>query len=534
MDRLLHSLLILSFAFSLSLESSSAQEPSAKPKKRQAPGSIQPTTFPGLLNGLKIQTESSRSDRLNSEILDSSTDSAELDEFRTRLEALEKVYEADQKAKPSEAKSTKTSTDSGHSVHEAGSPEIEKPKTDSLAPTKTDTKKNVVPPTIPSDKWDVKLGGHIQLDYVNWADSDPAIIGAQNFFNYRRLRLVADGVGYDQFDFRLQMTLEPGDGLNASPQATPDVKDAYVSMNEIPGIGRIRIGNFFVPFSLEQVTNDTNNIFHERSIPTQNIFAADREVGMAVYNHNADQTLSWASGLFFDSLSDTVKTRFDNNQGYRMSGRLNWVPLYHESTEQELNGRYVLHTGIGILHTNSHNDQIRFRARPQIQRGPILIDSGNLSASSNTTGGLELAVVWGAVTFQNEAFLSQVNQLTGQALHAGGAYSHLSWFLTGENRNYERFGQHGAQFGRNKPYRNLSLRSGCRGWGALEAKVRWSYLDLSDANAGQYNDLSSGFNWYWSDRTRLMFDWIHPYTSGETVFGTTSSDLMALRFDVNW
>jgi phosphate-selective porin len=99
---------------------------------------------------------------------------------------------------------------------------------------------------------------------------------------------------------------------------------------------------------------------------------------------------------------------------------------------------------------------------------------------------------------------------------------------------YERFGQHGAQFGRNKPFTNFfATRGGC-GWGAWEAKARWSHLNLTDIDRGQYNDLTVGFNWYWSDRTRIMFDWIHPITSRDTVFGETSSDLLAMRFDVNW
>ncbi len=380
------------------------------------------------------------------------------------------------------------------------------------------------------NKWTVRMGGHIQTDYITWANSDPSIVGAQNYFSFRRLRLMAEGVGYGQFDFRLQMTFEPGIGLNESQFATPDVKDAYMSMNDIPGIGRLRIGNFFVPFSLEQVTNDTNNIFNERSIPTQGIFSADREIGLALYNCTADKNVSWATGIFFDDINDTVKTRLDANQGYRLSGRLVWLPYYDEASK----GRYLIHTGLGILHTKSHIDTVRFRARPQIQRGPVLIDSGNMAADTNTTGGAELAVVWGPVTMQSEAFLSQVNFLSGQTAHVGGAYSHLSYFLTGENRAYERFGQHGAQFARNKPFVNFFATEKGRGWGALEAKVRWSYLDLNNVSAGQYNDLSAGFNWYWSDRTRVMFDWIHPLTTAETVFGSTESDLLAMRFDVNW
>lgn len=377
--------------------------------------------------------------------------------------------------------------------------------------------------------WDVKLGGHIQMDYINWADTAPSIVdpAANNYFSYRRLRLVADGKGYDQYDFRLQMTLEPGDGP-VNSNASPDVKDAYVSINEVPWFGRIRLGNFFVPFSLEQVTNDTNNIFLERSIPSQGIFAVDREVGVAMYNCNEHQDVTWTTGLFFDNLSDTTKTRFADRQGYRISGRGTYLPYY----EQE--GRYLLHSGIGAMYTNDQDNLVRFFARPQIQKGPILIDTNNIAAGHYRTGNAEMAFVWGRQTIQSEAFLCQVDRLTGQNVNVGGAYAHYSFFLTGENRQFERFGQHGAQFGRNKPLQNFSPKRCGGGWGAWEFKTRWSYLDLTDARAGQYNDLTVGFNWYWNDRTRIMFDWIQPYTDGGTRFGATNSDIIGMRFDVNW
>ena len=70
--------------------------------------------------------------------------------------------------------------------------------------------------------------------------------------------------------------------------------------------------------------------------------------------------------------------------------------------------------------------------------------------------------------------------------------------------------------------------------GAWEMKARWSYLDLDPLNKGQYNDFTFGFNWYWTDRTRVMFDWINPYTSRSTPFGATQSNIIAMRFDFNW
>jgi phosphate-selective porin OprO/OprP len=382
------------------------------------------------------------------------------------------------------------------------------------------------------EKWTVKLGGHVQVEYINWAQATDTIVGDQNYFEFRRLRLVADGTGYGVYDFRLQMTLEPETvGENPPGAATsPEVKDAYFSINELPWLGRFRIGHFFVPFSLEQVTNDTNNIFLERSIPTQGVFSGDREVGMATYNCTEDQNLSWATGIFFDSISDALKERIDDNQGYRISGRLCYLPYYDEPS----NGRYLVHTGVGVLHTNDQDNRIRFRARPQLHEGPRLIDSGTLLGDTYTVGNVELAIVNGPVTLQSEAFVASVPLFTGDAVNANGAYVHLSYFLTGENRIYERFGQHGAQFGRNQPYSNVFAVDGCRSWGAWEAKIRTSYLDLDQVDAGQYQDLTIGMNWYWSDRTRVMFDWIHPWTTQETVFGTAEADILAVRFDWNW
>lgn len=379
-----------------------------------------------------------------------------------------------------------------------------------------------------TEKWTVKLGGHVQMDYINWANASPGIPD-RNYFEFRRLRLMADGTGYGQFDFRLQMDLEPegGDGVTG-PVA--DVKDAYFTVNDLPIIQRWRIGNFFVPYSLEQVTNDTNNIFLERSIPTQGIFAADREVGMATYGVSESKDMTWTFGVFFDRISESLKERIDDNQGTRVSGRFTWLPYYDEPS----NGRYLVHTGIGVLYNDNFDDFSRFRARPQIHEGPFLIDSGNLPSNNWTTGNIELATVWGPFSVQSELFAATVNMNNGDKPSLYGYYVYGSWFLTGENRIYERYGQHGAQFGRSVPYSNFFWVPGCFSPGAIELKLRTSYLDLEQVNSGQYQDITAGFNWYWSDRTRIMFEWIHPYTTAEAVYGTAEADILAMRFDFNW
>ena len=396
---------------------------------------------------------------------------------------------------------------------------------------KTFAKQSTAPAAeVPADKWAVKLGGHVQMDFVQWASSDNTAVPDQNYFEFRRLRLLADGVGYSAYDFRLQIDIEPEGEDNVTTPVVV-VKDAYFSANDLPVADRWRIGNFFVPFSLEQVTNDTNNIFFERSIPTQGVFAADREVGMALYGVNDEKTFTWTGGVFFDSISEATKERIDDNQGSRLSGRLTWLPYYDECS----GGKHLLHLGTGVLYTDDQDNLVRFSARPQVHEGPRLIDSGLVPATAYTSGNVEMALVDGPFSCQSELFVSSVDRIAAPAATLTGAYVYVSYFLTGESRVYERFGQHGAQFGRNKPHCNfLRTKSAC-GPGAWEVKARHSHLNLGDLAAGEYNDLTVGLNWYWSDRVRIMFDWIHPTTSASTTpFGETNSDLLATRFDVNW
>jgi len=379
------------------------------------------------------------------------------------------------------------------------------------------------------EKWTVKLGGHLQLDTIHWASADDPPVPAQDYFEFRRLRLSADGTGYGIYDFRLQVDFEP-EGEDEIDTPVVALKDAFLTMNEVALLNRVRIGHFYVPFTIEQITSDTVGEFMERSIPTQGIFAADRELGMAFYGINEAQDFTWTGGVFVDSISEATKQRIDDNQGHRVSGRVTWLPYYDEPSD----GRYLVHTGVGILHTDDQDNEVRFSSRPQIHEGPRLIDSGNLVAASYTSGNIELATVWGPAMVQSELFLTDVD-LVGDNATLYGAYVYGSYFLTGESRAYERFGANGAHFGRTTPFTNFFLIPGCYGWGAWEAKARYSHLGLTDIDLGEYNDLTIGFNWHWSDHTRVMFEWIHPVTSADALpFGATESDIIAMRLDFNW
>ena len=82
------------------------------------------------------------------------------------------------------------------------------------------------------------------------------------------------------------------------------------------------------------------------------------------------------------------------------------------------NGRYLVHTGAGILWTDDQNDSVQFRARPQVHEGPFLLNTGPLAADMFTNANLEFATVWGPFSAQSELFISNVDMLTGKILAA--------------------------------------------------------------------------------------------------------------------
>ncbi len=386
---------------------------------------------------------------------------------------------------------------------------------------------------VSNEKWTGKLGGQVFFDYVNWAEASPTIQNsAQDIASWRRIRFNYDATGYGIYDFRIQFDLDgKTDVTNGVASPFVAMKDVYFGINELPLNGRIRVGNFFVPFSLDQLTPLPNTQFMERSIPSAGIFSPDREVGIASYHISDDLNKTLSLGMFFDDIPESTKQVVDDNQGLRLSSRATWLPFYDEPSD----GRYLIHTGIGFVYTDDRNDSVRFRARPgEIRETQRLIDTGNIAAGSYSVTNLEFATVTGPLSVQSELFATSIDRTSGSDVMLYGSYLQASYFLTGENRRYDRNGSHLAHFGRVKPFTNFFWTPGGTGWGAWEAKARWSYLEFGELQRGRYNEMTIGMNWYLHEHSRAMLEWIHPWTStdatvGNAPIGSTQADLLAMR-----
>lgn len=393
----------------------------------------------------------------------------------------------------------------------------------------------------------ITWGGLIQGDLVTWTRDDD-FLGQPNYFEFRRLRLTAAAEGYGVYDFALQLEIAPETDIEAEVVDNRvdlgsfgvELKDAYVGIKDNPFVGYTRIGHFKVPAGLSQLTAARNQTFLERPLAHQ--FVPGREVGVAAYNHSPGERITWACGAFIDEMDEGAHAIVDDSLDTRVATRFTWTPYYDRLTE----GRYLIHTGISWVHTRPRaiDDPlgllpvfrpVRFSARPEIHRGDNLVDTGQINTVNYDVLDLELAWLQGPLRVESELVYTNLNVLGPGHTELYGVYVLASYFLTGEQRIYDRTA---AVFGSVIPRENLWMvrtpRGVAAGWGAWEIAGRWSFLDFTDVGGQQLQDFTLGLNWYWTPQTRLMLNWIHPVAQHSPVspLVIAEGDILGGRFEV--
>ena len=339
----------------------------------------------------------------------------------------------------------------------------------------------------------LNIGGRAQID---WNVSDPSTAVA-NMFNispqvptgveFRRARISLAGLVYKIIDYKFEYDFADG---------TPQAKDVYVGMKDIPIIQYARVGHFKEPFSLDEITSDDFVTFQERGLP--NAFAPSRNMGVMVNPVFYDKRLTYAAGGF----------RETNNNGfgfgdaeYNVTSRLTGLPWYGE------NGRQLLHLGFSYTHKFRHGENISFSQKPESHLFPVsLVNTGPIVTDGVDIIDPELALVVGPWSAQAEYMTAFVAQKDNPNPHFGGLYVLGSYFITGENRRYRP--EYGA-FEKPLPNHNFGWGEGS-GWGAWELAARYSRLDLGSENVdgGTENDLSGEVNWYLNPNTKIGMNYV--------------------------
>lgn len=359
-----------------------------------------------------------------------------------------------------------------------------------------------------ADDVTMKLFGRLFIDW-GWFSGDTASYGDLNDATaFRTARLGVSGTLFEEVDYKVEYDFAADNPAGGSTEA----KDVYIGVKGT-ALGEVRVGHFKEPFSIEQLTSSRFTTFMERSVA--DAFVPGRNSGIAVLNNNPGETATWSLGAF--------RTTDNNSAGagdaeYRYSARVTAVPMIDEA------GDSLIHVGGSVSY--STDESARFRSRPESDFLDRTVDTGTIAADDTTVLGLEGAWVEGPLSVQGEYNLASVSAASGGTDgDFSGFYGFVSWFLTGEHRNYKR--TTGA-FDRVKPMENFGA-----GNGAIELAARYSMIDLNDGpSTGEMNDVTVGVNWYLNPNSRVQLNWVHSQFEDGAV--DDSADILMVRFQVDF
>lgn len=366
---------------------------------------------------------------------------------------------------------------------------------------------------------------HTDAGWFHQSDTNKAVVGdIEDGTYFRRARLGFDMKAFEVTEYRLDFEMG-GNGR-------PNIFDAYGRVTQLPYLANVQLGHFREPFSLEAQTSSNWYTFIERGLP--NVFDPSRNWGLMTYNNYLDESVTFAVGVFRDG-SDDFGDDVGESGERAVTARATWLPYYDEPS-----GRYYTILGVSGSYREPDLHQVRYAQRPEFNLReqnvggvPNFVDTGNILTDNIQLGGVEAAWVNGPLCLQSEFICSNVNPQAGDDQFFHGAYAYVSYFLTGENRTFNR---KIGQYDRLKIYENFfRVRTGegiCTGSGAWEVAARYSYLDLNDGvtRGGRVDDYTLGVNWYLSNYFRLMFNYIYSHLDDPTA-PESDANIFATRLD---
>lgn len=342
--------------------------------------------------------------------------------------------------------------------------------------------------------------GRMHLDYAVFSDDKKDHADNANF---RRARFGFKGKISKDLFYKMEFDLAK------EAVGFKDVSLTYKGFKHAD----VKIGNFKPVFGLEENTSSNYMQFLERSAPS-NTFARDEEIGLAILS--GGDNWSFGIGAFSGDAGDTSTAE---DEPYTVDVRGSVAPIAQK-------GR-VLHTGLGLSH-RMRSSTASFKAK-STGIGTDLVSTGTIAGVDNVyVVGTELAGVYDSLSVQGEYFHTNVNRKMLSDAKFGGWVAQASYLLTGESRPYSaKIGN----FKRVKPNNPFNLKTD--GIGAWEILARHENLDLNDTGAGitggNLKNTTLGVNWYLTDNSRLMFNYIDVNTDVSSVVANDDPQIYTLR-----
>ena len=384
------------------------------------------------------------------------------------------------------------------------------------------------------------LGGWFQFDSVWWSQSRNTTKQLGDFEDgefFRRVRLQADGGFWEVYEYNLIL------GFENTQKSIVSLFELWAGIKDVPWLGMVRVGRMVTPQGLEGDDTTTNKsmTFLERASFGE-AFYQNFSSGIWQGNSILDQRFCYQSMLYRVDLGSNAGDFFGDGE-YCAGGRLTGLPYY------ENDGRCLVHLGSSFTWrhaTRGGNETadpqfVRFRARPEqrdfasdidgtVHDGVLnpgnstrLVDTGPIRSDSASVYGLEFLWINGPFSVQAEYAWAVANAAVVAGKHVDdavfdGGYITLSYFLTGENRTYDkRLGRLSSTYiaGPFTPFWFVRDENGGFNWGigAWEAAIRYSHLNLNGGDGairgGIMDGITVGLNWYLNTNFKVQFQYVH-------------------------
>jgi len=338
----------------------------------------------------------------------------------------------------------------------------------------------------------IKIGGRVMVDWF-WIEGgeDGPIGDTTDGVFFRRVRFHMEGEIFKNALYKVEFDFANGEDAA--------FRSVYVGLKNVPVLGKLLIGHFKEPFSLEELTSSKYITLMERSMPT-NAFAPSYHTGFAMYRTALEgDRMQYGLGLFRET--DDVGGSQRQDGGYNFTARVTGVVL--ENDEDGM----LLHAGVSFSFRSPDGDSVRYRARGGNGTGDRIVDTGSITGVDEVMLlAFELAFVWQSLSVQGEFFYTDVSATSAGDPAFSGWYVLVSYFLTGESRPYKKSS---GTFDRVKPKKNF--HDGGDGWGAWELAFRIDSIDLNDGSVtgGEAMTYVFGVNWYWNPNMRVMINYAY-------------------------
>jgi len=326
----------------------------------------------------------------------------------------------------------------------------------------------------------LKFDGRIYLDFAHYSGSDYAFDGS----DLRRGRIA--------FKVKLYKLWRAEFGIDVADNKV-ETKDMWMA-RLFGNNSMLKVGQFKVPFSMEELTSSLIITFMERSLA--NTFAPGRRMSIG-YNYWGKYG-QISTSVFGQEFGDSTEKKGDEEYGGALRGSLSY-----------LTSNIVIHLGIGSFIETTEDNQgiIKKDSLPESKISKIkYLDTGEIKdVKYNHVSNIELALSYKFIRLQAEYMFNIVfRENNKRNLSFSGYYAHIGVFLTGEK----------------KPY---SIKAGKfllvhpkRDWGAVELAFRFSSLNLNDIGinenteryeGGTAKQYTLGLTWFFNRNFRLMFNY---------------------------